>query len=75
MLKADGTMLWVYSKFSTYSQPDGRVTVFGTVSDITERKRAEEILKAERLKLDIVTQNIGAGLAIISRDYQNCMGQ
>jgi PAS domain S-box-containing protein len=70
MLKADGTMLWVYSKFSTYSQPDGRVTVFGTVSDITERKRAEEILKAERLKLDIVTQNIGAGLAIISRDYQ-----
>ena len=70
MLKADGTMLWVHSKFSTYSQPDGRVTVFGTASDITERKRAEEILKAERLKLDIVTQNIGAGLAIISRDYQ-----
>ena len=70
MLKADGTVLWVHSKFSTYSQPDGRVTVFGTVSDITERKRAEEILKAERLKLDIVTQNIGAGLAIISRDYQ-----
>ncbi len=70
MRKADGTMLWVHSKFSTYSQPDGRVTVFGTVRDITERKRAEEILKAERLKLDIVTQNIGAGLAIISRDYQ-----
>jgi len=68
--KADGTILWVRSKGLAYYYPDGRVTVHGTTSDITERKRAEEILKAERLKLDIVTQNIGAGLAIISRDYQ-----
>ena len=46
--KADGTTLWVRSKGSAYSQPDGRVTVFGTTSDITERKRAEEIITPQK---------------------------
>ena len=45
MRKADGTTLWVLSKFSAYSQPDGKVTAFGTTSDITERKRAEDALR------------------------------
>ena len=45
--KADGTTLWVRSKGSAYSQPDGRVTVFGTTSDITEHKLAEEALRKE----------------------------
>ena len=45
MLKADGTTLWVLSKFSAYSQPDGKVTAFGTTSDITERKRTEDALR------------------------------
>ena len=38
--------------------------------DVTERKRAEEALRGEREKLELVTQNIGAGLGIISRDYR-----
>ena len=46
--KADGTTLWVRSKGSAYSQSDGRVTVFGTTRDITERKRAEEALCNEK---------------------------
>ncbi len=41
MLKADGTALWVRSKVSVYSQPDGRVTVFGTTTDINECKQAK----------------------------------
>jgi len=40
MLKADGTTLWVLSKGSAY----GRFSVYGTTSDITERKQAEEAL-------------------------------
>ncbi len=34
-----------------------------------ERKRAEEVLRSEREKLEMVTQNMGAGLALISKDY------
>ncbi len=37
--------------------------------DVTERKKAEEALLAERDRLETVTRNIGAGLAIISKDY------
>jgi PAS domain S-box-containing protein len=37
---------------------------------ITERKKAEDELKLERDKLEAVTENIGAGLIIISRDYK-----
>ena len=43
--KADGAMLWVRSKGSAYCQPDDRVTVFGTTSEITERKQTEEALR------------------------------
>jgi len=46
--KVDGTTLWVRSKGSAYCQPDGRVTVFGTTSDITERKLAEASLRNEK---------------------------
>ncbi|MCX5909238.1 MAG: PAS domain S-box protein, partial [Deltaproteobacteria bacterium] len=52
---------------------DGQENISGTVlafRDITERKKAEENLQRERERLEIVTQNIGAGVAIISRDYQ-----
>ena len=56
--KADGTTIWVWSKGSAYSQSDGRVTAFGTTSDITERKRAEEELKRTqssiRIAMDLV---------------------
>jgi len=38
--------------------------------DITEQKKTERELKIERDKLDAVTENIGAGLAIISKDYR-----
>ena len=38
--KVDGTMIWVRSIGSAYSNQDGRVTVFGTTSDITKQKEA-----------------------------------
>jgi PAS domain S-box-containing protein len=37
--------------------------------DITKRKKMEVALKQERDMLDTVTENIGAGLAIIDRNY------
>ncbi len=45
MQKADGSIIWVRSRGSVYSQPDGGITAFGTTSDITEHKRDEEQLK------------------------------
>ncbi len=41
LLKADGATLWVRSRMSACSLPDGRVTVFGSTSDITKLKQAE----------------------------------
>jgi len=38
--------------------------------DITEKKKIENELKMERDKLEAVTENIGAGLVIISKDYR-----
>ncbi|MBT0160567.1 PAS domain-containing sensor histidine kinase [Candidatus Bathyarchaeota archaeon A05DMB-2] len=38
--------------------------------DITEQKKIENELKMERDKLEAVTENVGAGLAIISKDYR-----
>jgi PAS domain S-box-containing protein len=38
--------------------------------DITEQKKIERELKIEKDKLEAVTENIGAGLAIISKDYR-----
>ena len=45
LFKADGTTLWVQSRGSACSQADGRVAVFGTTRDITERKHAEMALR------------------------------
>ncbi|MCW4004740.1 MAG: PAS domain S-box protein [Candidatus Bathyarchaeota archaeon] len=38
--------------------------------DITEQKKLETALKLERDKLEAVTDNVGAGLGIIGRDYR-----
>ncbi len=40
------------------------------IRDVSERKKMEAVLKQEREMLDTVTDNIGAGLAIIDRNYQ-----
>ena len=49
---------------------DNVVGLIAVGQDITERKRTEEALLAEKDKLETVTRNIGVGLAIISKDYR-----
>jgi PAS domain S-box-containing protein len=48
----------------------GKNYMLGIVRDISQRKKMEHELKQERDMLEAVTDNIGAGLAIISKDYQ-----
>jgi PAS domain S-box-containing protein len=62
--KADGTAQWVRSKGSAYSQPDGRVTVFGTTSDITERKRAEDALQLSEEKFSSAFRSASYAITI-----------
>ncbi len=51
-------------------QLKGSRYVLGVIHDISIRKKAEESIKQERDMLETVTENIGAGLAIISKDYK-----
>ncbi len=68
--KADGTTIWVSSRGSAYFQPDGRVTIFGTTSEITERVRAEEAFRdANQFNTEIISQ---AGEGIIVYDRNLC---
>jgi len=53
--KADGTTLWVRSSGLVYCQMDGQVAIFGTTSDITERKRAADELQLVNKKLQFLT--------------------
>ncbi|MGD2066605.1 MAG: PAS domain S-box protein, partial [Candidatus Bathyarchaeota archaeon] len=49
---------------------EGRKFLQGTFRDITEKKKTEKQLRQERETLENVTENIGAGLTIISKDYK-----
>jgi len=72
--KADGTTRWVQSRCSAYSQPDGRVTIFGTTSDISERKQAEEELRASHLIIEGIINAIPVRVFWKDRDlvYLGC---
>jgi PAS domain-containing protein len=67
--KPGGIYLW--GKASSLYDTEGKlVGAIESIRDITEHKKAEEELASEKERLEIITQNIGAGLAIISRDYR-----
>jgi len=69
MRKADGTTLWVLSKFSAYSQPDGRITAFGTTVDITKRKKAEEEIALSESLLNATLDSIPDIIGIQNPDH------
>lgn len=69
-LRKDGRPINVSLTISPIFDACGRVIGSSTIArDITEHKLAEEALRLEKSNLEMVTQNMGAGLAIISRDY------
>lgn len=69
--KKDGKVIDTQVDWNYKRNEQGLVTGFISVlTDITVRKRAEEALQTEIGKLETITQNIGAGLCIISRDYR-----
>ncbi len=60
---------------SLYCNKTGKPqTVYGelaySIQQVFEKKRAEEALRRETEMLEVVTQNVSAGLVVISRDYK-----
>jgi PAS domain S-box-containing protein len=70
-IKKNGSRIWteITARFLRDSNgiPD---RILGIARDITERKKSEKDLAEERNKLEIVTKNVGVGLAVISKDYR-----
>jgi PAS domain S-box-containing protein len=67
-LKKDGTEFPIEFSATVLSLKDAQY-VLEIIRDVSERKKMEETLKQERDMLEAVTENIGAGLAIISNNY------
>ena len=68
--KADGTMLWVRSQGSAYSQPDGQIIGVGTTSEIAEQKNAEESLRESEGQLAHIIDFLPDATFAIDREGQ-----
>jgi two-component system sensor histidine kinase/response regulator len=69
-VKKDGNVINGKIMVSAMRDQAGNPSLFiAELEDITERKKMEDELRQERDMLEAVTENIGAGLAIISKDY------
>lgn len=68
-LRKDGTEFPIELTVSAFKLRDVPC-VLEIIRDVSERKKMEDTLKQERNMLESVTENIGAGLTIISRDYR-----
>ena len=71
--RADGQEVWILDKGAVVERsPDGGpLRVVGTHMDITERKRAESLLRSSEQNLAITLQSIGD--AVIATDAAGCV--
>lgn len=70
-LKPSGEYGWsLTDKMPFYDAQGNIIGTIGFSVDITEAKKAEEEIRSERDRLETVTENIGAGLVIISKGYR-----
>lgn len=67
-LRKDGAEFPIELTVSAFNLKGG-LCVLEIIRDVSERKKMEEALKQERDMLESVTENIGAGITIISKDY------
>jgi PAS domain S-box-containing protein len=68
IITKEGNLRDVSIKFSVF-EINGKRLVQGIFRDITESKQIEDALRQERDMLEAVTENLDAGLILISRDY------
>jgi PAS domain S-box-containing protein len=68
-IRKDGTTVWLELS-SALIEYDGQPALQGIFVDITERKEAEEALRKNQDLLEALTENLGVGFGIISKDYR-----
>lgn len=66
-LKKDGTLLPAELSFSTVKLRDGWYAL-GIMRDITERKKAEEVLKSSEARYRAIFENTGTAMTILEDD-------
>ncbi len=67
--RKDRSTIWVSENVRALRDPSGRLAGYeGMAVDITERKRAERELLAEKEKLDSIVKGIGAGLSLLDSE-------
>jgi signal transduction histidine kinase/ABC-type nitrate/sulfonate/bicarbonate transport system substrate-binding protein/CheY-like chemotaxis protein/HPt (histidine-containing phosphotransfer) domain-containing protein len=66
--KPDGATLWVRSKGSAFPLPNGNAAGFGTTSDVTERRRAEEAVMLKNALLSTQQEASIDGILAVDED-------
>ena len=67
--RPDGVSTWVYSQVIAEKNDHGEVVGYvGTITDINERKLAEEMLRERNEFIETVTDNLPIGFVVISWD-------
>src|SRR5579884_2616238 len=70
-VRPDGEIRWVRIEMSPKCDAEGHcIGMFGTTQDITERKQAEEALRAARQQLIDAIESISEGFVLFDRDDQ-----
>ncbi|MFW6244030.1 MAG: PAS domain-containing protein, partial [Desulfovibrionales bacterium] len=69
--RPDGEVIWLEESGTALFERDGTMTrLTGVVSDITERRRIEDALQAERAKLGSILNSMHDGVCIISAGHE-----
>lgn len=67
MIRSDGSTRWITDRGEAFRDDTGRITrLRGTAQDITERKRAEDELRASEERFRSVFRDAGVGMIIVS---------
>ena len=73
LVKANGDIIWVNDNAQVLSDDEeNRLTIYGVVTEITERKRAEQQIYRQREFLDKIVENLPVGVYAksIKDDYR-----
>ena len=68
MIAADGRIVWLHDIVTVVRTDDGTVRLRGIMFDITERKEAEDTLRASEERLRVIFDNSHSGIIMIDPD-------